>query len=75
MRVGTRRQGLGQGSGYETIGQAGAKTRLRSALEAGTKQLVAWPDSAQDLNVWLRPEETKRRVLESLRAKFGYAPQ
>ena len=46
-----------------------------SALEAGTKQLVAWPDSAQDLNVWLRPEETKRRVLESLRAKFGYAPQ
>lgn len=49
-----------------------AMRKYCSALEAGTKQLVAWPDSAQDLNVWLRPEEAKRRILESLRERFGY---
>jgi hypothetical protein len=45
------------------------------ALEDGTKQLVAWPDSAQDTDVWLRPEEAKCRIVESLRARFGYAPR
>ena len=30
------------------------------ALENGTRRLVAWPETADDTDVWLRPEEAMR---------------
>lgn len=41
-------------------------------LESGTRKLVAWPDSAADTDAWLRPEAAKNRMIERLRASFGY---
>jgi len=41
-------------------------------LESGARKLVAWPDSAADTDAWLRPEAAKDRMIERLRASFGY---
>ena len=39
---------------------AAVKRRMCEALENGTRRLVAWPETADDTDVWLRPEEAMR---------------
>jgi hypothetical protein len=40
--------------------------RMCEALETRTRQLVAWPATADDTNVWLRPEEAMRAIIRRI---------
>ena len=43
-----------------------------AALTAGERKLVAWPESAEDTDVWERPDESKARIVERMTAMYGH---
>ena len=45
--------------------------RMCDALEDGTRKLVAWPEAADDTDVWLRPEEARTAAVQNMREKYG----
>ena len=66
---------LGQLCGKRNATAARRASTMRKycgQLESGARRLVAWPDSAADTDAWLRPEAAKDRMIERLRASFGY---
>ena len=66
---------LGQLCGKRNATAARRASTMRKycgQLESGERRLVAWPDSAADTDAWLRPEGVRSRMIETLRASFGY---
>jgi len=51
--------------------RAAAMRRMCDALEDGTRKLVAWPEAADDTDVWLRPEEARAAAVQNMREKYG----
>ena len=51
--------------------RAAAMRRMSEALENGTRRLVAWPGTADDMDAWLRPEEAMRAVVRRMRETYG----
>ena len=51
--------------------RAAAMRRMCGALEDGTRRLVAWPEAADDTDVWLRPEEAKTAAVRNMRERYG----
>ena len=45
--------------------------RMCEALENGTRRLVAWPATADDTDVWIRPEEAVRAILRRMEKMYG----
>ena len=52
-------------------GRAAAMRRMCEALENGTRRLVAWPATADDTDVWIRPEEAVRAILRRMEEMYG----
>ena len=50
-------------------GRAAAMRRMCEALENGTRRLVAWPATADDTDVWIRPEEAVRAILRRMEVR------
>ena len=57
--------------GRESLERAAAMRRMCDALEDGTRKLVAWPEAADDTDVWLRPEEARATAVQNMREKYG----
>ena len=70
----------GDGCLGKNCGKRAARPAMRDAgqrkycraLERGERRLVAWPDSAEDTDVWERPVGARARIVERLRARYGY---